>query len=135
MEKALNAFTKILPNPEKRRLPTRWMVLFAAAVALLMAQAPAQAVVEIDINQGNIEPLPMAVTDFLADDDIGAKISGVITDDLRRSGLFAPINKAAFIQKIHDPNVVPRFEDWKVINAQALVVGRVNRESDGSAAR
>ncbi|MCP4317941.1 MAG: Tol-Pal system protein TolB [Hyphomicrobiales bacterium] len=91
----------------------------------------AHALVEIDINQGNVEPLPMAVTDFISDDDVGTKISAVIAEDLRRSGLFAPINKAAFIQKISNPDVSPRFEDWRVINAQALVVGRVSREGDG----
>jgi len=101
-----------------------WALLFTWLSA-------AHALVEIDINQGNIEPLPMAITDFISEDGIGAQISGVIADDLRRSGLFAPINKAAFIQKIHNPDVAPRFEDWRVINAQALVVGRVNKESDG----
>jgi TolB protein len=99
--------------------------------ALFMALTPARALVEIDINQGNIEPLPMAITDFVSEGDVGTKISGVISEDLKRSGLFSPINKAAFIQKIHNPDVAPRFEDWRVINAQALVVGRVNRESDG----
>ena len=131
MEMALTVFTRLRANPATKRLQAQFTVVLAAALALLLAQAPARALVEIDINQGNIEPLPMAITDFLAKGDIGAKISSVITEDLRRSGLFAPINKAAFIQKIHDPNTVPRFEDWKVINAQALVVGRVNRESDG----
>ncbi|MDA4847899.1 Tol-Pal system beta propeller repeat protein TolB [Hoeflea poritis] len=92
---------------------------------------PASALVEIDINQGNVEPLPMAVTDFVSEDDLGPKISGVIADDLRRSGLFAPIQKAAFIQKISNPDLAPRFEDWRVINAQALVVGRVSKEADG----
>lgn len=104
--------------------------LIACAV-LFTLLSPANALVEIDINQGNIEPLPMAITDFLSEDGVGAQISGVIADDLRRSGLFAPINKAAFIQNIHNPDVAPRFEDWRVINAQALVVGRVNKEADG----
>lgn len=99
--------------------------------ALAVVMTPARALVEIDINQGNVEPLPMAVTDFVSDDGVGTKISGVIAEDLKRSGLFSPINKAAFIQKIHNPDVAPRFEDWRVINAQALVVGRVNKESDG----
>jgi len=99
--------------------------------SFVMAPGTAQALVEIDINQGNVEPLPMAVTDFTSDDGLGGQISGVIAEDLRRSGLFAPINKAAFIQNITNPDVAPRFEDWRVINAQVLVVGRVSREADG----
>ena len=95
------------------------------------AVAPAFAVLEIDVNKGVVEPLPIAITDFLAGDQMGADIAGVVAADLRRSGLFAPIDKGAFIEKISNPDVAPRFDDWKVINAQALVTGRVNVEADG----
>ena len=92
---------------------------------------PASAVVEININKGNVEPLPIAISDFVSSDDIGARISAVIEADLKRSGLFAPVNRAAFIEKISNPDQPPRFEDWKVVNAQALVVGRISKEGDG----
>ncbi|WP_258571204.1 Tol-Pal system beta propeller repeat protein TolB [Flavimaribacter sediminis] len=98
---------------------------------MLAAMMPANALVEIDINKGNVEPLPIAVTEFISNDEIGRQISEVISADLRRSGLFAPIDPNAFIQKITNPDVAPRFEDWRVINAQAIVVGRVTREADG----
>ena len=109
-------------------------ILIAGALAAGMgafATLPARALVEIDVNKGNIEPLPIAVTDFLAGDSIGAEITSVIAADLKRSGLFAPIDKGAFIEKISNPDAAPRFEDWKVINAQALVTGRVTQEPDG----
>ena len=92
---------------------------------------PASAVVEININKGNVEPLPIAITDFVSADGIGAKIAAVVEADLKRSGLFAPVNRAAFIEKITNPDQAPRFEDWKVVNAQALVVGRISKEGDG----
>ncbi|KXF76226.1 translocation protein TolB [Paramesorhizobium deserti] len=105
---------------------------FAMFVAVSVAAVlPAHAVVEIDINKGNVEPLPIAITDFLSGDQLGANISSIISADLERSGLFAPINKGAFIEKISNPDASPRFEDWKVINAQALVTGRVTKEADG----
>ena len=109
------------------------LIRLVAVVAGLMAAyvAPAYAVVELNINKGNVEPLPIAITDFLSNGDLGAQVSAVVAADLKRSGLFAPINKQAFIEKIADPGQVPRFEDWKVINAQALVTGRVTREGDG----
>ena len=111
----------------------RAMLTAAALTAGLIATAtlPARALVEIDVNKGNIEPLPIAITDFLASDAMGAEITGIIAADLKRSGLFAPIDKGAFIEKISNPDAAPRFEDWKVINAQALVTGRVTQESDG----
>jgi TolB protein len=104
-------------------------VLAVAAAGL--ATVPAGAVVTIDVNRGMVEPLPIAITDFLSADTLGAEISSVISADLQRSGLFAPIDKGAFIEKISNPDAAPRFEDWKVINAQALVTGRVSEEPDG----
>ena len=55
----------------------------------------------------------------------------VITNNLRRSGLFAPIDPEAYIEKICNIDAVPRFADWRAINAQALVTGRVTRQADG----
>lgn len=93
--------------------------------------APANAAVEININRGNVQPLPIAITDFISADGIGAQISAVVEADLKRSGLFAPVSRAAFIEKISNPDQPPRFEDWKVLKAEALVVGRIVREPDG----
>jgi TolB protein len=120
----------------KRFCMKRFFRAMLTAVALAgsfsaAATLPARALVEIDVNKGNIEPLPIAITDFLASDAMGAEITSVIAADLQRSGLFAPIDKGAFIEKISNPDAAPRFEDWKVINAQALVTGRVTQESDG----
>ncbi|MAY60644.1 MAG: Tol-Pal system beta propeller repeat protein TolB [Rhizobiales bacterium] len=107
------------------------IVFLMAAMVVAFAARPAFAVVEIDINKANVEPLPIAITDFQSNDDIGAKVSGVVEADLKRSGLFAPVNRAAFIEKIANPDQTPRFPDWTAINAQALVTGRVVQEADG----
>ncbi|MBN9057193.1 MAG: Tol-Pal system protein TolB, partial [Rhizobiales bacterium] len=111
----------------RRNLLRLLVVLTGLAVSLPQAFAK----VEININKGNVEPLPVAVTDFVASGDLGQRITDVIAADLKRSGLFAPVNKKAFIEKISNPDQPPRFDDWKVINAQALVTGRVTQEGDG----
>ncbi|CAN0655134.1 Tol-Pal system protein TolB [Nitratireductor aquimarinus] len=106
--------------------------LIATLVAGLgVAVLPARAVVEIDINKGVVEPLPIAITEFISADGTGAEIASVVEADLRRSGLFAPIEKGAFIEKISNPDAAPRFQDWTVINAQALVTGKVSETADG----
>ncbi|MEN3793556.1 Tol-Pal system beta propeller repeat protein TolB [Fulvimarina sp. MAC3] len=105
--------------------------LVALGMACFLTVGTAQARVTIDISGGNVEPLPIAITDFQSQDGLGAQISSVIEADLKRSGLFAPINKTAFIQTDLTPDASPNFQDWTVINAQALVVGRVAREADG----
>ncbi|HYB06000.1 MAG TPA: TolB family protein, partial [Methyloceanibacter sp.] len=94
----------------------------------------AHAVVELNITQGNIQPLPIAIPDFASDGTIDAgaarEISDVVSNDLKSSGLFLPIDPAAFIEKGLDVAQAPRFEDWRPINAQAVVVGRIGN-SDG----
>ena len=107
------------------------MVATMALGSIVGAAAPAWALVEINVNKGNVEPLPIAITDFQSNDALGAQITEIVTADLKRSGLFAPIDKSAFIEKISGPDATPRFDDWKVINAQALVTGSVGKEADG----
>ncbi|WP_376710631.1 Tol-Pal system beta propeller repeat protein TolB [Pseudochrobactrum lubricantis] len=115
----------------KTLFKTLFSVFAVAAAVSTAAVLPARAVVEVNINKGNVDPLPIALTDFLSGDALGAEITSIIAADLERSGLFAPIDKKAFIEKISNPDVAPRFEDWKVINAQALVTGRVTKQPDG----
>jgi TolB protein len=86
---------------------------------------------EIDITQGTLKPIPIAVTDFQGEDPLAQEVSNIVAADLERSGLFQPIDPASFIQRIADVNVPPRFQDWRIINAQALVVGRAGRSNDG----
>ncbi|MCB8839277.1 Tol-Pal system beta propeller repeat protein TolB [Aurantimonas sp. VKM B-3413] len=105
-----------------------WTLVLASA---LLLAGPAAARVEIDITQGNVQPLPIAISPFQSQDGLGKQISDVISADLKRSGLFAPIDPSAFIQKGLTTDVSPTFTDWTVINAQALVVGRVSPEADG----
>ncbi len=95
----------------------------------------ATAEVNIDITKGNIEALPIAITDFfgVSDDEnnIAHKISDVINANLRRSGIFSTIDKKAFIQSAASMKVRPRFSDWRVIKAQALVNGAISYRKNG----
>lgn len=117
------------------RLPIKHL-LFTALVTLTLAIClPARADLRIDITSGEVNPLPIAVTDFQGGSaqagDLGAQMSSVIAADLERSGLFRPIDRSAFIQNAAELQGVPRFPDWKLINAQALVSGAVTQQSDG----
>src|SRR6266540_3780032 len=107
----------------------------AASAAMLAAPRHAEAALRLDVTQGNVQPLPIALPDFVggAPGDVeGARgVTQVITANLKRSGLFAPIDPAAYIEKIGNIDAVPRFDDWRVINAQALVTGRLTRQGDG----
>ena len=89
---------------------------------------------EVTLTQGTVKPTPIAVTDFFYNDKkeqkIGKNISLVISENLERSGLFIPIDKAAFIQTINSLSVQPKFEQWKVIKAQHLIAGKIMKKND-----
>ncbi|WP_460081337.1 Tol-Pal system beta propeller repeat protein TolB [Roseibium sp. LAB1] len=107
---------------------------FVLASFVVIAPLPAAALVEIDITQGNIEPLPIALPSFSAeggDGKLAADMTSVIAADLKRSGLFRPLDPASFIQKNMSVNSTPRFGDWRQISAQALVTGTVTKQPDG----
>ena len=97
------------------------------------------ALIEVDITRGNLSPLPLAVSPLSIDEtskknfdkilkkkDIGSEISLIIENNLKTSGLFNPLDRDAFLQKPDIANLKPRFEDWNLIKAQALITGKVN---------
>ncbi len=114
-------------------------LLFAVVAALLAAAGfragAARAAVELNVTQGNVKPVPIAVTDFAGTSPgagrAGQEIAQVIRGDLSGSGLFRSIDPASFVEQPHSPDVPPRFGDWRVINAQALVTGGATVEADG----
>ena len=99
--------------------------------------------IEVDITRGNLNPLPIAVSPLSIDDeskksfektlkkkDIGSEISKVIEKNLKTSGLFNPLDKNAFLQAPDIAHLKPRFEDWNLIKAQALITGKVKNVDD-----
>jgi TolB protein len=118
-------------------LTRRHALMLGAGIgaAALSGSATHAAPLRFELNEGNIQPIPIALPDFLAgspaDGEAARSISQIITGNLKRSGLFAPIDRAAFIEKITNTDVAPRFPDWRAINAQALLTGRITRQTDG----
>ncbi|MBC6402844.1 MAG: Tol-Pal system protein TolB [Hyphomonadaceae bacterium] len=106
---------------------------FLVALFAWGAATAAHAQLEIDITQGNTRPVPIAVPDFISDDpqvgNIGADIAEVVRNDLEDSGLFDSLAPASFVETQTSIDYEPRFADWRVIRADALVSGRVVVES------
>ena len=108
-------------------------ILAVTLIALTVPLATARAELRVDITRGQVEPMPVAISDFYGESgeaiDFGRKIAQVVARNLERSGLFSPIGKGAFIQRPEEMLSKPRFADWRQINAQALVTGRVKFKS------
>ena len=96
----------------------------------------AHSLIKVDITRGNLDPLPLAVSplhvDINSDEikeikvkNLGENISKIIENNFRSTGLFNPLAKEAFVQKPDIAHIKPRFEDWRLIKAQALVTGKL----------
>jgi TolB protein len=106
----------------------------ALAAVLTMAAGAARAELHIDLTRAKVEPLPIAIPDFsggAAGAQVARDITQVISADLERSGLFLPLDQRAFIDKEAATRSPPRYGDWRVINAQALVTGTTEMQADG----
>jgi len=124
----MKSFTQCLPN----------LVCSSARllVCLVMMTGAARADIHVDITKGISEPIPVAITNFASSNSgaaqVGSQISGVVTADLERSGLFRQLNPSSFIQPADQILAQgPRLADWKVIGAQALIAGTVTPTPNG----
>jgi len=117
----------------------RISVLVAAA---LFAAAPAAAVIRVDINSGIAQPLPIAVPAFATPTAastaagstaaLGAQVAQVIAADLGSSGLFRPLDPAAYTTTVTMADTTaPQYAAWRTVAAQALVTGSITANPDG----
>ena len=110
--------------------------LIVLPLAVLVATAPAaRAELHIDLTHGQTQPRPIALPPFPGEGgngQLGQQIVGVVSNDLKSSGLFQPLDPKSFIQDVSTGGP-PQFGAWRQINAQALVTGTVQTQPDGKA--
>jgi len=116
----------------RRALAARLSLCLSLLAAAFAAPAPAQeggGPLRIEVTEGVIEPVPIAVTPFLDEgggaEDIAADITSVVVADLEGSGLFRAIDREAFISPVTSFDSPVQYADWKAINAQGIVTGAV----------
>ena len=100
---------------------------------LLMVVGTVHAELVIDV-QGVAKPAPVAIVPFGWEGeapDMPLDVARVITDDLQRSGRFAPIGEEKMLQKPTDGADVD-FQDWGFVGVEAVVVGKVIQEGENA---
>lgn len=119
------------------KLTRRTLVGGGLSAGLLLTASPRTAFSQarVQVTEGQFKPIPIALPNFVAgtpaDAEVSAGVTQVITNNLGRSGLFQPIDQAAYIEKVVNIDAAPQFANWKTVNAQALVTGRMTRQADG----
>jgi TolB protein len=106
-----------------------FVLLFAAVV--LLFPSPGRAILYIDINAPGGRRMPVAIPSFVTvsgDPAIAAGLPKVLADDLGMTALFEVIPPEAYLEKIlpaHFIGTPLSFPDWKLIGAEAVVIGKV----------
>ena len=104
-------------------------VAWLAAAALLLVAMPGQAQLRLDITQGVRDAVPIAVVPFGGQAEGAATdVAAVIANDLRMSGRFAPLERRDMVARPTSGSEI-RFEDWRLLRADFIVVGRVEADA------
>ena len=108
-----------------------------SALALSLAGATAlpafaqDGPLRIEITDGVVEPMPFAIARFHDEGGAGDylnQVQSLIAADLTGTGLFREIPASAHIARPESFDAPVSYEDWKAINAQALITGAVRVE-------
>ncbi|MCK5894009.1 MAG: Tol-Pal system beta propeller repeat protein TolB [Endozoicomonadaceae bacterium] len=93
---------------------------------MMLCLQQAQADLTIEITQGNDQAVPVAVVPFAWDGKgiLPENVAGIITDDLRLSGQFKPIDRDHFLSLPSNVEEV-FFNDWNMLGATYLLIGQV----------
>jgi TolB protein len=123
-------------------LSRRRLIMLSAGVAVgtgLAARRMAAAL-EADVNQAVGQPLRIALPQFIQvsastrgtvrNPQVALEMTHVIASNLRHTGRFAPIDPAAYRGRSITLDAIPQFDDWRALDAQALVIGRLTGEPD-----
>jgi TolB protein len=103
----------------------RLLLLISALLPLTVSAA-----LDIEIVGGAAQQIPIAIVPFAQGTGQKEDVSQVIAADLRRSGLFRTLETRGVVNQPHDlPEV--KYPEWAALQAQALVIGKVEPAAAG----
>ncbi len=103
---------------------------FFALAILLLAAAPAQAQLTVQITRGVTSPIPIAVVPFASDAGTPVDLAQVIEADLARSGRFAGLPRAQMLQH-PSTGAALDLAQWRLMKTDFVVIGRVHGAAPG----
>jgi TolB protein len=108
--------------------------LLACVVAIVsLWPAAASAQLRLDITQGVRDAVPIAVVPFGGQPEGGpGEIAAVVANDLQLSGRFKPLERRDMVTRPTTGAAI-RFEDWRLLRSDFIVVGRVEPDATGLA--
>lgn len=110
----------------------------ALALAMLIPAAPLLAQgspLRIEITDGVMEPMAIAIPAFHGDAEIAARVRAVVAADLTGTGLFREIPAEAHPPRSTRFSEPVSYDDWRGVSAQALVSAEVRQMGENISVR
>ena len=122
MSLILNLIRIIKPMKNNRK----FYALIFVCLSFLVMQSQAYAVLTIEVNDSTEAGYPIAIVPFATEGVAGSdnRVEDIIQSDLTLSGKFELLPRTSFISQPTDLKSV-QFKDWRLLKAEALVVGKV----------
>ena len=106
------------------------MKRFLPFAGLLLLALAAHAELTIDVTTSGGRQVPIAVVPMAGESSQPQSVSEVIGADLARTGLFKLVSASGVNPVPTEPSEV-NFADWSARSAEALVIGKIEPQSDG----
>lgn len=115
-----------------KQLTTRTFLLGAASLILgLMAVAPAQAALQVDITDSAEGAVPIAISPFGSRaGTLPQDIAQIASDDLESTGLFQVLDRGSMVATPSSPEQV-NYQNWRSSSVDNLVVGSAEPNGQG----
>ena len=118
---------------KRARRPALWIHVLPALLCVAATTSHAQ--LRLDITKGVSDAVPIAIVPFGGQSEGGAAdVASVVGSDLERSGRFAPMPRTEMVTRPVRGDQI-RFEDWRVLKSDYLVVGQLEPAASGLAVR
>jgi TolB protein len=105
--------TPLVRGPDLRLTRRRALALCGLAGGLTLSPRFASAVVQLDVSQGNFQPMPIALPDFIAgtggDGDTARGVTQIITANLKRAACSRRSIPPPTSRRSASVDAVPRF--------------------------
>jgi len=123
-----------------RKYFSKFVIFFFISTSFILTSLPsisqsADKPLQIDIMGGNIQAMPIAISYFSTEENLKElnlhkNIPNLIANNLINSGLFKLLDRDAYMQNPDQLNARPKFRDWRIIDAQALISGKIIKKTE-----
>ena len=123
-----------------RKYFSKFVIFFFISTSFILTSLPsisqsADKPLQIDIMGGNIQAMPIAISYFSTEENLKElnlhkNIPNLIANNLINSGLFKLLDRDAYMQNPDQLNARPKFRDWRIIDAQALISGKIIKKNE-----